>query len=93
MVATFGQFKVAPYASYAHVQYQGLGVASIIPANVYGWNAGVNLNWQPVTNVGFNLDIMYYDVHVATPASVPAGTAWNNTNSGWYSRLQVTRSF
>jgi len=93
VIGTFGQFKVAPYASYAHVSYSGLQAASPVPQNLYGWNAGVNLNWQPITNIGFNLDIMYYDVHVSQPGSA-AGLAWANANNGgWYSRLQVTRSF
>jgi hypothetical protein len=66
------------------------------------WLIGADLGWNPVTNLNFDLELMYQDVNQNAPsgnigtiyntgAFVPG--AWEGHSSGFEGRLRITRYF
>ena len=66
------------------------------------WLIGADIGWNPVTNLNFDLELMYQHVHQDMP-SANIGTvyntgafvpgAWEGDSSGFQGRLRITRYF
>ncbi len=93
----------------------GAVLAGVCPASAIGgplsphaftWVAGADLGWNPVTNLNFDLELMYQSVNQETPKGafgtvynlgepnqvfVPG--AWQGDSSGFEGRLRITRYF
>jgi len=71
------------------------------------WLGGVDLGWNPVTNLNFDLELMYQKVDQEKPSgflgtvynlgnaggAVFVPGAWEGTSSGFAGRLRITRYF
>jgi hypothetical protein len=75
-------------------------------ANAFSWIIGADLGWMPVTNLNFDLELMYQSTNQSTPSGflgtvynagqsnaffVPG--AWEGNSSGFAGRFRVTRYF
>ncbi|MBV9289324.1 MAG: hypothetical protein JO288_16165, partial [Hyphomicrobiales bacterium] len=88
----------------------GCGIAQFAqgPLSPHGtaWLIGGDIGWNPVTNLNFDLELMYMDVNQARPSGflgtiynagqtnefvVPGD--WHGTSSGFAGRLRITRYF
>jgi hypothetical protein len=79
----------------------GSGVGAISP-HATSWIVGADLGWNPVTNLNFDLELMYQGTTQAAPsgfigtvfsngAFVPG--AWKGESDGFAGRFRVTRYF
>ena len=77
----------------------GTGVLS---PHSYTWLIGADVGWNPVTNLNFDLELMYQHTNQNAPsgnigtifgsgAFVPG--AWQGTSAGFEGRLRITRYF
>jgi hypothetical protein len=94
------QFEVAPEISYANISWSnrnavvGAGGFGALEGDAWSWFAGAAFTWTPVTNLSFNLDIVYQYSQWKAPdnavaaAFYPAGNA-----SGFNGRIRVERDF
>ena len=66
------------------------------------WIVGTDIGWNPVTNLNFDLELMYQSTHQDQPTAfqgtvysngiyVPG--AWEGSSSGFAGRLRITRYF
>ena len=74
--------------------------------SAFTWIAGADLGWNPVTNLNFDLELMYQAVNQETPSGA-LGTvynlgeanqvfvpgAWQGNSNGFAGRLRITRYF
>jgi Porin subfamily len=77
----------------------GTGVLS---PHAVTWLIGADLGWNPVTNLNFDLELMYQHVNQDRPTAL-VGTvfnngafvpgAWQGDSSGFQGRLRITRYF
>ncbi len=78
-----------------------IGTGQISP-HAFTWLVGADIGWNPVTNLNFDLELMYQHVTQDAPsgnigtiyntgAFVPG--AWEGDSSGFQGRLRVTRYF
>ena len=77
----------------------GTGVLS---PHTLTWIAGADIGWNPVTNLNFDLELMYQHTTQNAP-SANIGTvlnngvflpgAWEGTSAGFQGRLRITRYF
>ena len=72
----------------------------------FSWIIGADLGWNPVTNLNFDLELMYQSTNQSTPSGF-AGTVynygqsnqffvpgdWKGISSGFAGRLRITRYF
>jgi hypothetical protein len=68
----------------------------VISKSVTAWSVGGEANWSPVTNLNFDLDIMYTAATSAAPTGWVASTvtpSWNKSSDGFLGRLQIARTF
>ena len=86
------QFAVDPLISYANVSWSNRGLAAFdsLEGNAYSWLGGAAFHWTPVTNLSFNLDLVYQYSHLdaSTNALYPANNA-----SGFNGRINIERDF
>jgi hypothetical protein len=84
------QFAVDPEISYGNVTWSNRGAFPFLEGDAYSWFAGAAFHWTPVTNLSFNLDLVYQYSHfdASTLASFPASTA-----SGFNGRINIERDF
>jgi hypothetical protein len=79
----------------------GYGTGAISP-HATSWIAGADLGWNPVTNLNFDLELMYQGTNQTKPngfigtvfsdgAFVPG--AWKGNSDGFAGRFRVTRYF
>jgi porin-like protein len=85
-----------------------LGQASLgaISPSAFSWLIGADLGWNPVTNLNFDLELMYQDTIQAAPTGFlgtiqnfgqkneffqPGG--WQGVSAGFEGRLRITRYF
>ena len=86
-----------------HILYNGvlLGTGDLSPRSTT-WLIGADLGWNPVTNLNFDLELMYQAVTQNQPsgfvgtvyntgAFVPG--AWQGNSNGFAGRLRITRYF
>ena len=74
----------------------------VISPHAFTWLVGADIGWNPVTNLNFDLELMYQQVNQEAPsgnigtiygsgAFVPG--AWQGDSSGFQGRLRITRYF
>ena len=79
----------------------GVGTGVISPS-AFTWLIGADIGWNPVTNLNFDLELMYQSVSQERPnalvgtvyntgAFVPG--AWEGDSSGFQGRVRITRYF
>ena len=97
-------FKIVPEVSYEQIHISGTGgdgttdyytgYSSLSP-NVDAWVGGAVLEWTPVKNLVFDLDLLYANIHQDAPAgwSKFSGTAWKSTADGFNGKLRIERDF
>jgi hypothetical protein len=96
-------FSIDPEISYAQLNWSNsLGQLS---SNSTSWIAGIVGHWDPVTNLDFEVELLYQDTHMSTPGNwfTPAGVMvgtidgvvapFKNDASGFAGRFEVTRNF
>jgi hypothetical protein len=79
----------------------GVGTGVISPS-AFTWLVGADIGWNPVTNLNFDLELMYQAVSQERPNAL-VGTvfntgafipgAWEGESSGFQGRIRVTRYF
>ena len=83
----------------------GCGVASFIQGplskNTTTWLIGADIGWNPVTNLNFDLELMYQSTNQDRPSGFigtfdPAANVfipgqWHGTSDGFAGRLRITR--
>jgi hypothetical protein len=70
------------------------------------WVAGAAAHWDPVTNLDFEVELLYQNIHQSTPGNwtnAPGGvnvgtingvvSAFPANSSGFAGRFEVTRNF
>ena len=88
----------------------GCGIAQAaagpLSPHSFSWIIGADLGWNPVTNLNFDLELMYQSTNQSTPSGF-AGTVynygqpneffvpgdWKGISSGFAGRLRITRYF
>jgi hypothetical protein len=79
----------------------GVGTGVLSPS-AFTWLIGADIGWNPVTNLNFDLELMYQSVNQERPnalvgtvfnngAFVPG--AWEGDSSGFQGRVRITRYF
>jgi hypothetical protein len=74
----------------------------VISPHTFTWLVGADLGWNPVTNLNFDLELMYQGVYQDRPSAfigtvfndgafVPG--AWEGNSGGFQGRLRITRYF
>jgi hypothetical protein len=81
------------------------GIGALSPS-AFSWIIGADVGWNPVTNLNFDLELMYQDTIQAAPSGfvgtienfgqfnesfVPGG--WKGISDGFAGRLRITRYF
>jgi hypothetical protein len=85
------QFEIAPEISYAQITWSNRQVGTrALEGDASSWFGGAAFNYTPVTNLTFNLDIVYQSSH--SDSSVFGQTPAAN-DSGWNARVAVERDF
>jgi hypothetical protein len=79
----------------------GVGTGVISPS-AFTYLIGADIGWNPVTNLNFDLELMYQAVSQQRPNAL-VGTvfntgafipgAWEGDSSGFQGRIRVTRYF
>ncbi len=85
----------------------GQAAAGPMSPHAFSWLAGADLGWNPVTNLNFDLELMYQAVNQSTPSGF-LGTVynlggasgavfvpgdWKGNSGGFAGRFRVTRYF
>ena len=79
------------------------GTGALSP-NALSWIIGADFGWNPVTNLNFDLELMYQSTTQDAPsgyqgtvysngAFVPGVAGWEGNSSGFAGRLRITRYF
>ena len=85
-----GNFTISPLASYGGIQYSG--DVPLISKKATVFDGGAVLDWSPVHNLDFALDLIYETSHQSKPTAY-VGPAFVDNASGFNGRLRITRSF
>jgi hypothetical protein len=74
----------------------------VISPHTFTWLVGADIGWNPVTNLNFDLELMYQHVTQDAPSAL-IGTVlgsgafvpgqWNGDSGGFQGRLRITRYF
>jgi hypothetical protein len=83
------------------------GAQGSLSPSAFTWLVGADLGWNPVTNLNFDLELMYQSTNQATPSGFlgtvynlggasgaffqPGG--WKGISDGFAGRLRITRYF
>jgi hypothetical protein len=90
-------FSVHPEISYGHDHIPGVGLAegSSLSPNLTEWIGGGVIEWVPVKNLVFDLDLLYASGHQDAPEgwAVSGGSAWKSNFSGFNGKLRIERDF
>jgi len=103
-----GQLKWSNMGGGCYILGFGCGVAQFaqgpVSPSATTWLIGADLGWNPVTNLNFDLELMYQDTNQATPSGF-LGTVynwgqtneffvpgdWHGNSGGFAGRLRITR--
>jgi hypothetical protein len=85
------QFSLSPEISYAQISYSGAPLE--ISKKITSWMGGVVAHWDPVTNLDFQLDLMYASSKVSTPVNWISPPAFHTNASGFFGRIAIARTF
>ena len=83
------------------------GIQGPLSSHASSWIIGADLGWNPVTNLNFDLELMYQDTNQNRPSGFlgtvynlggPGGAvfvpgAWEGNSSGFAGRFRITRYF
>jgi hypothetical protein len=95
-IAATGDFKagpnftITPIASYGGITYNGS--VPLISKKATVFDGGAVLDWSPVHNLDFALDLVYETSHQSTPVAY-IGPKFISNSDGFNGRLRITRSF
>jgi len=78
------QLALKGYASYGHQDFSGTGLVANAPSTLKGWNVGLDTTFTPITQLSFDLNVLYEKITASGGAQ---------GSSGFLGRLQITRSF
>ena len=116
------QFYIDLEGSYAGLKWSNMGggcyilgfgcglaqaVQGPLSPSANSWIIGADLGWNPVTNLNFDLELMYQDTNQTKPSgflgtvynvggvggAVFVPGAWEGNSSGFAGRLRITRYF
>ncbi len=116
------QFYIDLEGSYAGLKWSNMGggcyllgfgcglaqaVQGPLSPSANSWIIGADLGWMPVTNLNFDLELMYQDTNQTRPSgflgtvynaggvggAVFVPGAWEGNSSGFAGRLRITRYF
>ena len=116
------QFYIDLEGSYAGLKWSNMGggcyllgfgcglaqaVQGPLSPSATSWIIGADLGWNPVTNLNFDLELMYQDTNQTRPSgflgtvynfggvggAVFVPGAWEGNSSGFAGRLRITRYF
>ncbi len=117
------EFYINPEASVGQIKWSnqgGCGFAAVatglcglnnlggpLSPSATSWIIGADIGWNPVTNLNFDLELMYQDTNQTKPNGVvgtvynlggPGGSvfvpgAWQDNSSGCAGRFRITRYF
>ncbi len=84
------QFAIDPEISYGNITWSNRGAFPSLEGDAWSWLGGVAFHWKPVTNLSFNVDLVYQSSHfdASTDGTFPASNA-----SGFNGRLLIERDF
>ena len=84
------QFKIQPEISYGNITWSNRAAFGSLEGNAYSVLGGAAFTWTPVTNLSFNLDLVYQYSHInaSTDKTFPA-----NNPDGFNGRIKVERDF
>jgi hypothetical protein len=85
-----GNFTISPIASYGGLKYSGS--TPLISNKISAFDGGAVLDWSPVHNLDFALDLVYETSHQSKPTAY-VGPSFVSNASGFNGRLRITRSF
>jgi len=86
------QFEIAPEISYAQITWSNRMIGTrALEGDASSWFGGAAFNYTPVTNLTFNLDVVYQSSH--SDASVFTGATPAANDSGWNARVAIERDF
>jgi len=90
-------FKISPAISYAHVKVDGTTQNTLLSESWSAWLGGGTLEWVPVHNLAFDLDLLYESGHQDTPNGWDnnggALSAWKKNFDGFIGELRIERDF
>jgi hypothetical protein len=88
------QFRIRPEISYGSIDY-GSNASWFLSKSANEWLGGAVLDWIPVTNLDFSLDLLYGALHQSTPLANAffGSTSFQNNSDGFDGRLRVERDF
>ena len=84
------QFAIDPEISYGSIHWSNRANFASLEGDAWSWLGGAAFHWKPVTNLSFNLDLVYQYSHInaSTNGLYPA-----NNPSGFNGRLLIERDF
>jgi len=101
-------FSIDPEVSYGELNWSGQGGKGVfgeLSSSMTTWVAGAAAHWDPVTNLDFEVELLYQNIHQSTPgnwtnlAGATVGTvngvvsSFPANSSGFAGRFEVTRNF
>jgi hypothetical protein len=89
------QFSLSPLLGYGEVNWTGTDATSVV-SNSTSWIAGVVGHWDPVTNLDFEIEVLYQDSHTDQPngySAINSGHPWVSQGDGFATRFEITRSW
>ena len=90
------QFVGSVEGSYGQVRWTGTDATSVV-SNSNSWLVGVVGHWIPVTNLDFEIEVLYQNSQTQTPNGFIATSTTNQTfhglGDGFQGRFEVTRNW
>jgi hypothetical protein len=85
------QFYLDPVIAIADLRWSGTG--GLIAPSLTSAIVGADFGWTPVTNLSFDLELMFQTTDQAKPAAYVGLNPWVANSSGLEARLRIQRSF
>ena len=92
----------ATWAAALHARWPLAPARGVLSPHAITYLVGADIGWNPVTNLNFDLELMYQHVNQDWPTAL-VGTvlgsgalrarAWQGDSSGFQGRLRITRYF
>jgi hypothetical protein len=93
------EFTFSPEGSYGEINWNGTNAGSLV-SDSRSWLVGGVAHYDPVTNLDFEVELVYQNSHTDTPngyvASLPGSgntIGWKSNSDGFAGRFEVTRNF
>ena len=85
------KFYIDPEASVAALKWSHTG--GLISPSMTSLIVGADIGWAPVTNLSFDLELMFQTTDQAKPAAYFGTNVWVANSSGFAGRLRIQRNF